>query len=282
VVAEGKKTCFENYRRLAKTFPGKTQNQPSVRARYSKSQDLHLFFLKIIEISDSIIGDDFTIDWSLPFSDYENLSNYKTLFCLSFAKDNDGNSFHIYDATKENSPIIFKSHDPEMMIVVAHNLCDFIHSLQKYSSERSLDTLNNWFESELSDYLEKTAKVTEVEWDKNDLRGMTLDKKENSIQIDFSNAKVGAGISLSYFGDLTRLKRNFKSGKISLFKPSKEEVKKHKLEKTQVHLALIGIPSAFFVFFLIDSVLDKTPILSSIFIVPFMTLMASIGTFCLG
>jgi len=281
VNAKNKKICFKDYRELAQLFSVEMQTEFSVKNRYLKSKGLHPFFLEIIEIADNIIGNDFTIEWSLPFSDYENLSDFKNSFCLSFAKDDYGNSFHIYNATKENSPIIYKSHDPEVLVVVANNFCEFVHLLQKYSSESSLNVIDSWFKSEVYSRIQKITKIKEDELDGIDLRGMLIAKKKNSIQIDFSNAKVGSGISLSLFGDLTRVRRNLKTASLSLLKPSQQEIEKHRREKIQTRLALVSIPSIFFVLFLFKALSNQWPMHVSFFLVPFLTIIGSVGVLCL-
>ena len=162
------------------------------------------------------------------------------------------------------------------MIVVADNFCEFIYFLWEHASEPSSGTLDSWFADKISDQIRKIANATQIEYG---LNGDSLDIKPNSIQINLSNAKVGSGVSLSFFGELTRLRRNFKSKCISIIKPSELELKKHKREKEQVRLALIGIPLVFFIVFLAKAIFDGTPVLAAIFVIPFMTLIACIGAF---
>lgn len=271
--------CYENYRELTEIFSRNSQpeiKKPSVINRYLSNPNLEPVFLDIIEISESVIGGDFTIDWSLPFSGYENLSDYRTLFCLSFAKDDYGNSFHIYDASRKKSPILYKSHDPEVIIVVAENLCEFIRLLKKYSLRNPSETLGNWFEREIENVIQDISLTTSSDWKTPYYKGLGINFTEKSIQVDFSEAVVGSGISLSFFGELTRLRRNLKSKSITLLKPKDEDVKQHQREKLQTKMALIGVPATLFIFFSVYAVLQSMPIMGALVMVPLMTVIGSI------
>ena len=268
--------CLDAYSELAKKFDNK-EVRSSVYSRYANNTEINPCFIEFINISEGILGDDFEIDWSLPFSDFENLGDFKSLFCLSFAKDEAGNSFHIYDASRKDSPIILKSHDPAVLVVVADDFCEFVQSLKKFSNASSNGTLESWFENKLSNYIHEISNSSLDEWSSYDKLGLLTISKDNSIQVDFSNATKGAGISLSTFGELTSLRRNLKVKSINLMKPKEVDVKRHEREKFQTKAALIGVPTALFMIFTVHAILQSMPLMGAIVMVPLMSIISSIG-----
>ncbi len=197
-------------------------------------------------------GKDFTIDWGFPFSILENLSDVKTQFCLCFASDLEGNSFHLYDARNVETPILYNSHDPEVLFVIAESFCQFITDLKAFAEDNPKDVLERYF-----DHKEVDKKINDISQIKDnpsliETHGMLLKVRPKSLLVDFSQSRFGDGISLSFFGNLTKMQRNLKQRSISLIKPSEKELAKHRHDELITRIPLAFLPLMTYIFLTIS------------------------------
>lgn len=266
------------YSEVIKVTEADEQSKNSSSAYIEKmlSHGLHNGFYKLAKEQSYILIGDISVDWLAIKKNLESYSNLKTMFMLTFAYDDSGNSFHIYDGKNIKSPIIFTIHDPEVFIVVADNLIDFFNDILTLKVPSKLQ--NYIEEVNLDDNVSKIYSQKLYNGDSNEL-GLSVIHLAKSLKVDFSTAKKGSGVKVSYFGELTKIKRNLKKHSFSFVKPSSDDVKKHNTEKLLSKLFLIGVPFSILILLLIYLPNKSENIWLYILLLPIWIILFSIGAY---
>lgn len=284
MIVNVKNECFKAYNVLVeetKSYNGRI-NDNAVANIYKKFElvpDFDESFMSLIGRSEKISLDEIEIDWSLGFTEDIEFSFPKENFFVAFARDYEGNSFHLLDTTKADTPVIYNSHDPYVLLVASNNICEFLKNvsgkqggvfIERLLKSEQIFKANTLANEDLS--LNLDSKMLPP-------KHKNITEKNKSVVFDFSRLNVGEGIRKDMYGPSTKIKCNFDDRTINISSAKTEEIHKYERENIQTKFILIGVPVVSFVFFLLTSLINDTPISVFIITAPLFVILATASIF---
>lgn len=231
------------------------KNKSSQNITFMKKMGFSPDFIEAAKIERGTIYGDLQLDWMYSWIQRQNRFFELRPKMLPIGDDGCGNFIYLYDVSNPDSQIIYMCHDPAVLMVIANSMEEFLQRILIILAET-----NN--EQELfSSYIEKYefSEAAMRIWKQgyyngqNSELGFIHQKHSNSkVYANFTNAKPGAGISLSFFGKYTEIYYTNLKDVIAIEKMETDGIKKlkYKDKRAWVYFALT-LPLLYFILGLI-------------------------------
>lgn len=183
-------------------------SKASKNIQFMKKMDFADNFTDAAKIQRGFNCGDIQIDWMYAWLQRQNRFFELRPKMLPIGDDGCGNFIYIYDISQPNSPILYMSHDPAVLMVIANSMEQFLSHIlgivKKTSNQRELFS-NFMDDARLSESAMKIWKEGSYNGVDNNL-GFHFQKiSDDKVHANFAKAKPHSGISLAFFGKYTEI-----------------------------------------------------------------------------